>query len=251
VQEHFELVFGKDVADKFWEASVSGYLYNSTMYLKLYDEMLNIGALERALKFPFKKKETNGKLVRFICISYNSENELLEDESSMIFKLIGNANIEQLETVIRFFQSRTNEQKFEVEKIVKPLWKKVLIQVKEKKYTKLHKELLQLIGSVDKIDKEIYEFLLESIEELEKFDGYYPWVVDNFIRLLEENTKYVADIYIALLKKYYFSSYEKDKDKEIVEYLYKHYFKLEANKICKLYGEYGDNCFEDIYNQYK
>ncbi|MFA6137890.1 MAG: Abi family protein [Sulfurimonas sp.] len=250
-QEHFELVFGKDVPDKFWEASFSGYLYNSTMYLKLYDEMLNIGALERALKFPFKRKEANRKLIEFICISYNSENEVLGNELSVIFKLIDNASTEQLETIIRFFQSRINEQKFDVEKIVKPLWKKVLIQVKEKKYTKLHKELLQLISSVDKIDKEIYELLLESIEELEKFDGYYPWIVDNFLRLLEENTKYVADIYIALLKKYYFSSYEKDKDKEIVEYLYKHNFKTEANKICTLYGEYGDNSFEDIYNQYK
>ena len=250
LRDDFEFIFGTEVNDKLWEASLSGYLYNSSVDLSIYNDMLNIGALDKALSFAFRKKEYSNKFVQFICVSYTSEKETLEDETSMISKLIDIGTIQQIEELVRFFQSRTNEQSFDTQKILKPLWKKLFIQVTQKKYTKLHVELIQLMSSVDAIDKEIYELLIESISELEKFDGYTPWVTDNLARLLENSTKYVADIYIALLKKFHFHSYEKDIDKKIVEYLYKNDFKNEANKICNLYGEYGDNSLEEVYNEY-
>ena len=250
IEKYFDVIFGKDTDETLWEASFSGYLYNSTLYLKLYNDMKHIGALNKALDFKFSQEDVSKRLVEYICISFNSKNESLTSHDSMISKLVAGGTIEQLEVAIKFFQDRQGKKEIDVENVLKPFWHDVYNIACEKGYTTLHNDLIELISSVALIDDEIAGLLLDSIDKLEKFDSFTYWIFDNFERLLKSNSQNIARIYIALLQKFFIGTYEMDKIVKIVEYFYKQDLKEEADLICNLYGEYGEYKLEDLYTRF-
>ena len=250
LEKYFDVIFGKDTIDHLWEASFSGYLYNSTLYLKLYNDMKNIGALNRAMEFKFSQKDVIKRLVEYVCISFNSENESLASWDSMISTLIAIGTIEQLEVAIKFFQDRRGKKEIDIENVLKPFWHQVYNIACEKGYTSLHYELIELIRTITELDDEITDLLLHSIDKLEKFDRFAYLIFDNFLRLLDGHSQNVAKIFVALLQKFSIGTHEMDKIIKIVEYFYKHGLKEEADLICNLYGEYGEYKLEDTYMKF-
>jgi hypothetical protein len=249
LQANYENIFGKDIDDTYWEASMSGYLHNSTLYLELYDDVCKTGSFTRGLAYEFFDSD-NKQFVKFICIAFNSEHESLENSDSMINKLLSTANEGQLKEAISFFHNRVNNDIPNIERTLKPFWKKTLYEVKRKNYQNLHVELIELITSVEVIDKDINDLVMASIEKIDTIDAYNFWILDHFIRLLPTSFEYVAQIYIQLLKKNSFSTHDIDKVEQVVDYLYQHDMDKEANELCNVYGEYGEYRLEDLYRKY-
>ncbi len=250
LEKYFDVIFGKDTINQLWEASFSGYLYNSTLYLKLYNDMKDIGALDRAIDYKFSQEDVEKRLIEYICISFNSENENLTSADNMISKLVNKGTENQLEIAIKFFQDRKETKDIDVENILKPFWHKVYEIICEKGYTTLHYELVELINTVSLLDDEITLLLLNSIDKLEEFDRFAYWIFDDFLRILDNSSENVAKVYVALLQKFFIGTHEMDKVVKIVEYFYEHDLKTEADLICNLYGEYGEYRLEETYMKF-
>lgn len=249
LHSNYKNIFGKDIIDSYWEASMSGYLNNSTMYLGLYTDVCKTGSFIRGLDYNFSDSD-NRQFVNFICVAFNSEYEDIKDENSMISLLLSRGNENQLKEAISFFQNTVNKNKSNLEKVLKPFWKKSLSKIINKPYNSLHLELIELITAVEVIDEEIFDFIIISMDNIDSVESHNYWLLDSFIRLLPSSSKYVSQIYIKLLEKGSFSTYEIDKIEQIIDYLYQHELSTYADQLCNMYGEYGEYRLEGLYRKY-
>ena len=250
LEDNYKNIFGKDIDDNYWEASMSGYLHNSTLYLKLYDDVCKTGSFIRGLDYKFSDSDSR-QFVKFICIAFNSDYESIDNSDSMINKLVSTGDEKQLKEAINFFHNRVNNDMPNLENTLKPFWKKTLSEVISKNYQNLHVELMELITTVEVIDEDIYTLMITSIDKVDFIDAHSFWILDSFIRLLSNSFEYIAQIYIQLLRKNSFSTYDIEKIEEVIDYFYQHDLKKEADELCNLYGEYGEYRLEDLYRKYQ
>lgn len=249
LEDNYKNIFGKDVPDIYWEASMSGYLHNSTMYLGLYSDVCETGSFIRGLDYKFSDSD-NRQFVNFICMAFNSEYEDIKDTSSMIYLLLSKGDEKQLKEAISFFQDTVNKNKSNLERVIKPFWEKTLSEIINKQYNSLHLELIELITAIEVIDEETFALIINSIDNIDSVENHNYWLLDSFIRLLSSSPKFVSQIYVKLLEKSSFSTYEIDKIEQIIDYLYQNELSTYADQLCNMYGEYGEYRLEGLYRKY-
>lgn len=230
--------------DIYVESAFVGYFSNHTVYLKIFEELNNIGVIEKALNQTFEEK-TNNKIVEFICFAFISDRN-----HELINKIIDDGNYKQKQKLIQFFQNRGNGKDIDVEKHIIPLWNRLLIKLNKEEFKSLYFELLQWTNTIKNIDKEVHDLIIKTINEVESFPMYHNDILRNIYKLAESNLEKVTEILILLLNKFDFYLYENEKMISTVESIYKLGLMEDANEIVNILGEKGNYSFKALYIKY-
>lgn len=254
VTANINKIFPKDY-DVHWKAAFTGYLfYCSNIHEEIYFLLRKNDHYSKAIQTNFSDEHITKKLVQHICIGYIAGWERLDDEASMITKLIKDKNASHFTAIINFFWMRRDKVTNGMKEKVKPLWKTlfdILSQNEENpEYQKIISSLAKWISLVDEIDEEILEWIKQSLKFMQiSFDTSF------FIKCLLSHAPKtplkVGEIYLMMLAKNVYPDYDRKDIIEIVKILYGSGLDEIANKICNMYGEEELGFLRNIYDEYR
>ncbi len=263
VIENINKIFPED-NEQHWKGAFTSYLFFArVIYKSIYTLLKESGHYERALTtVPFDSSFTE-QLVQHICIAYLQGWESLEDKNSLIYRLIEKSNVEQLNAIVNYFSllSRRRENIANIADKVKLLLRRLYdIAIKreqELEYQKLLAKLSNVVFLINRIDKEILEWLKISIKHFNDSSKAFPplEILEYMLGKVKGNPKEIASIFLYLTKKGIYFTYKKEDVQKLVETLYEKGEKETANMICNLYGimfsQYGnENFLFEIYKKY-
>lgn len=132
VKNNINKIFPKD-NEKYWQAAFTGYLINPRIYRDIYSLLRENGHYDKALQTKFDDKDVTTRLVKHICLGYVEEWEKIDDDTSLILKLIKRQNTNQLSEIVRFFWKSRGELTDKVKAKIRPLWKVLFELMYQKK----------------------------------------------------------------------------------------------------------------------
>ena len=250
VKGNINQIFLKD-NEAHWEAAFTGYLFHSsTVYKDLYFLLKNNNNYDKGIVTEFKDDHTIERLVQHICLGYIEGWEKLDDESSLITRLIkNNNNNKQLLAIERFFWMLRNKLTDKIKAKVKPLWKVIIQQLSNNQdnteYQKIIAEFSNWLCLVDEIDKETVEWLKLSAKYQVEYNTTF--FIEYLLEHVEHTPDRVGEIYLEMLNSNIYFEYEKENIQEIVKRLYTQGQKLIADKICILYGARGYDFLKELF----
>ena len=206
----------------------------------------------KALQTDFIDSHSTERLVQQVCIGYIEGWEKLDDDTSLMSKLIKNGNVNQLSAIVSFFWMLRDKLNYKIKSRVKPLWKvlfKVLSQnEKNPEYKEIISKLSDWLSLVDEIDDDVLIWLKLSAKHKTGFNTSF------FIEyLLEHATKTpakVGEIYLEMLNVDVYPDYKKENIQNIVRILYEQSQKGIADRICNMYLS-KDDFLKTIYEEHR
>jgi hypothetical protein len=250
VDNNVNRIFLKDY-ETHWKAAFTGYLfYSSTVYKKLYFLLKDNNHYDKGLQSEFSDNHIIERLIQHTCVGYIEGWEKLDDELSLISKLIKNNNVNQLSAIVSFFWMLRNKLTDKIKAKVKPLWK-VLIQQLSKNQEdiecqKIIADLSNWLCLVDEIDEETVEWLKLSAKYQVEYNTIF--FIEYLLQHVEHTPDRVGDIYLEMLESDIYPEYKKEYIQEIVKKLYDQQQKPVADKICNLYGARGYDFLKEIFD---
>lgn len=233
-----------------WTASINGYFYfhrrPSKMYLKLF---LKGGHLQKALSSGKIKGESTNSLIQQICTAYLYGFENFDIASDILQLLITTKDENIISSLIYFFWSPRFPFESNVVSKIKPFWIEVYKFASKLENEKSDSLILsgccKWLDSIDKIDKEIFEIVLNSVGHVNQRDRYS--VIEALSKHINNTTEEVGLILVELFKIEVNYDISRGKLIEMVEILYNKGFKEIADKICFLHGEKGFHFLRELY----
>jgi len=233
-----------------WSASINGYFYfhrrPSNLYLKLF---LEGGQLQKALSDGEIKGESLNSIIQQICTAYLYSFENVDIESDIIQLLIKIKDENIISSLIYFFWSPRFPFENNVVSRIKPFWIEIYKCASKHENEKIDSLILsgccKWLDSIDKIDKEIFEIVLDSIRYVNQRDRYS--VIEALSKHINNTTEEVGLILVELFKIEVNYDISRGKLIEMVEILYNRGFKEIADKICFLHGEKGFHFLRELY----
>lgn len=253
VTNNIDRIFPKDDPIH-WEASMSGYLYYANkVYEVIYKLLKSSGNFEKALNTEFKDKFATERLIQHISISFPNGGESLDDPSSLLLKILENANAEHLRELTEFLWTLRGTLKPAQKGKIKQLWGKIMNVVTDKldkaKYRPLASNLARWLALVDRIDDEIFAWMMTLVKYLNK-DHFNNFIIEYLLLHVEKTPQKVGEIYIEMLSDGVYPLYEEENIKELVRKLYISQHDL-ADKICNMYARKGHvEILEDVYKKH-
>ncbi len=267
VLENHQRIFPQQ-QESHWQAAFSGYLLYSQIYQDIYFLFKEHGHYQKALCTGFTN-EVKNQLVEHICIGWIQDWETLDDDKSLIYRLINNGTPEFLPAVVHFFleQSDILKESDDPEKIkayekvrikVKPTWCalfKILSQRDgEETYQSVLGPLSGWLELIDTIDDKVIIWVKESIKYIDKPSGY-AGTLSRFVKALcihaSKTPTQVGEIYLEIPQQIIRSlQAEEDNIKETIRMLYNERYKDIADDICNLFGKAGVYFLKDLYEEY-
>ena len=242
VIDNINRIFLKD-NDIHWEAAFTGYLlYFSKVYKDLYLLLRENGHYTKALQSEFSDTHITERLVQHICIGYLEDWEKLDDNTSLISKLIENKNVSQLSAIVSFFWMLRDKLTDKIKTKVKPIWKvlfELLSQSKENpEYQKIISNLSKWLSLIDEIDKQSLEWLKLSAKHSQA-DFNTSFFIEYLLRHAVKTPAEVGEIYIEMLHEDLCPEYKKEDIQGIVRILYDQGQTKNADIIYNLYSAKG------------
>jgi hypothetical protein len=257
-------IFPKD-KEIYWKAAFTGYLsYSSRIYKEIYFLLRENEHYAKALKTDFREKHIAERLVQHICIGYIEGWGKLEDENSLIYKLIEYKDATQLSEIVNFFWRLRDKLTDKIKVKIKPLWKelfnKIVVpelvtlklgspQVETSEYQKVISELSKWLSLIDEIDDAILDWLKLSARYIEGFNTSF--FIEYLLQHAHTEPEKVGEIYLEMLNAGVYPDYKKENIKDIVQTLYEKGQKEFADRICNMYGATGYDFLRELYKKYK
>lgn len=249
VIDNINRIFPKDNISH-WKATFAGYIYyasnvNKPFYLILREN----NHYSKAIETNFNKIIIEN-LVRHICIGYLNDLENLEDDKSLIHKLIENKNVTQLSAMVSYFSRLKDELTDDMKQKIKPLWNKLFNVLDQKidnpEFHKIISDLSNWISLVDYIDEDIFKWLNFSVKYVQP--PLYS-LIEGLLSHIQNNPSKIGAIFLEILRRDLYPQYE-EKIQKIVRTLYNKDQKETADIICNLYGDKGYLFLKEIFEEY-
>ena len=224
-----------------WKAAIEGYLttYN-TVYKELYNLIKASKHYMAAINAEYKKKDIRKALVQHICIGYLAGWENINDDDSLIRKIVEQIKVEDyneiINTVWRLKEHVTEEQKA----LLKPLWAKIIESITSNVVRSSFREPLvnitRWLEYYDAIDEATYKTLEISVNEISS--GYELNELFKGLEKCVDNTpNRVGKLILLTIDNKAFPEYHEKEIISLVESLYKNGENEIADEICNRYGE--------------
>ncbi len=238
-----------------WKAAFTGYLfYSSIVYKDLYFLLRENGHYTKALQTEFSDAHIPERLVQHICIGYLEDWERLNDNSSLISKLIENKNVNQLSSIVSFFWRLRDKLTDKIKAKVKPIWKalfELLSQNEENsEYQKIISNLSKWLTLIDEIDEQALDWLKLSAKYIQA-DFNTSFFIEYLSKHVAKTPAKIGEIYLEMLKVGVFPEYKKEDIQEIVRILYDQDQNKIADRICNLYLAKGFDFLRIIYEEHR
>ena len=235
-----------------WKAAFTGYLFHSSSVNKdIYFLLRDNGHYEKGIQSEFGNVHIIERLVQHICVGYFEDFEKIDDNTSLIIKLIENNNDKQLSALVSFFWMLRNKLTDKVKRKVKPIWG-VLIQqlfqnMGDVEYQKIIAKLSEWLCLIDEIDEETVEWLKLSA----KYQVYHDtsFFIEYLLEHVEKTPTEVGKIYLEMLNTGIYPMYKTEDILEIVSIIYGQNKKEIADRICNLYLARGYDFLKAIFEK--
>lgn len=253
IRNNIDKIFPLDDAEH-WNAAFTGYLFGMRQVFKdLYMLLRDKGHYHNALNAEFSNTHIEERLVGHICVGYLEDWEKLDDENSLISKLINNGSINQTSEIVSFFWMQREDVSDRIKNKVKPLWKSILDILipneSQPEYQKVLSDINRWLSLVDEIDEQIFEWLKTSINYLDT-NHNSPFLIEYLLKHAPATPSKVGQIYLEILDKGIYPEYKKENIQEIVEILYDKGEKETADRIFNLYQSKGITFLQQIYEKH-
>ena len=253
VWENINKIFPKK-DEIYWKSAFSGYLlFPSGLYIYIYKKLKAYNHYDYSLSIKFSSRHINEKIAQHICIAYNEGIENLEDNDSLILKLLNSDDTDKINTVISFFWMQRESITEKIRSKIKPLWRKLFTIVQEKisqdEYKKIAGSLVKWLSIIESIDDEIYSWLNFSVKYL-KNDFSLPFFIEYLLLHLEKTPEYVGNLLLATIQSGFYPDYKREDIIQIVDFLFNNYSAI-AIKICNLYQVKGIYFLRETFEKYK
>lgn len=252
-----------------WDVFMQGYLFGSRVYDNLY-KLMRPHYLS-AMDYVFKESDINQRLVEHISLQYLWGKETIEKPDSLFWILLDRWDVSQIKEIISFFWMQRDYLGENVEnrpKVEKPL---ELQKMKEriiefwrwvyrnkfggKEPETLSEEDKRILSYLSKltvflsaIDSENSNWLIASARYVH-LDFNSPFFIEYLDNLKDKDTsKYVGEIYLEILDDFA-PDYDRKHIYSIVEFLYQSSEKVNADKICNIYGTRELYFLRDLYEK--
>ncbi len=252
LKDNLDRVIIKD-KDELWNLTMTGYLYyTNRLYKNIYSILVEHGDYEKAIKISFKNKSANERVVQHICVAYL--NDIVDLSEGLLYNLLNNKNSNQISEIIRFFWTLRKESLDDnIKSKIKPLWEKVFEICFEEKddpdFSVLIFELSEWLSLIDKIDKDIFKLVNESVKYVK--EPYDTWFfIECLMKHVDNTPKYVGIIFLELLNNEVLPDYKHEHIIKIVETLYNKKEDENANKICNIYLSKGFYFLKETHNNH-
>lgn len=236
-----------------WSASISGYFFHhrrpNRIHFKLFMES---SQLQETLSNDLIVGEAKNSLIQQICTAYLYEFESIIIDKDIIQSLINSKSENVLSSLIYFCWSPRSPFEKSVTPKIKPFWVALYNKAIKMEDKELDSYILsgccKWLNSVEEIDDELYEVLLNSAVHINQRDRYS--IIESLSKHINNCPEKVGNILIEIFKKEVSYDISRGKLQEIVESLYDKGLKDIADKICLLHGEKGFHFLRDIYDRY-
>lgn len=236
-----------------WSGSINGYFFYHRRPNRTYFKLFNQGShLQEALSDELIVGESKNSLIKQVCTAYLYDFESIEIHKEIIQTLINLKSESAFSSLIYFFWSPRFPFEKKVINKIKPFW----IELYKKAIKMDDKELdsyilsgcCKWLNSVQEIDDEIYEVLLNSVAFINQRDRYS--VIESLSKHINNSPEKVGNILIELYNKEVTYDISRGKLQEMVENLYDTGFKEIADKICLIHGEHGFHFLRSLHIKY-
>ncbi|QHG90401.1 hypothetical protein CVO_00480 [Sulfurimonas sp. CVO] len=249
VNNNFNRIFPIE-NDDLWEIAISGYfLYSSTVYTDIYEQLKQYGHIEKALKFKFRSDPAKRKVIQHICIMYNSSKD-----NKTIFDVIESKDQESILELIRFmWQVDRKNITEEARTKIFILWQNIYELLREDASNSaqaIFSTLSKWFVFIDTIDDEILPYLTLTVKYTEKNHNSY-FIIEEFERLVQNSPKNVGSLYVEMLTNDIFPTYKQEQIENTIELLYKLGENDSAKMICNLYRKKGIYFLNEISKKYE
>lgn len=248
IEENMENIFPIK-QDTLWQASFMSYMSSVTMvYQKDYEYFRDNGHFEKALQFDWQDDHVREKVLQCIVIAYMND-----FDQETVFQIIQEKDLENNLEIIRFIWHLYRDKPDVKRAFIYKLWDMIYDL-----YNNDDNDDMQQIFStlskwfvfVDKIDDTNIEWLKISAQWTEiNYNSYF--LIEQLLRLVEHNAKYVGRIYLEML---YHDVYPIYKEEDIISIVTK-LFELgeigKAREICNRYATKGIYFLNDVNKKYK
>lgn len=236
-----------------WSASINGYFFHhrrpNRIHFKLFIEGLH---LQEALSSDLIVDESKNNLIQQICTAYLYEFESIEIDKDIIQTLINSKSEGIISNLIYFFWNPRFPFEKKVIPKIKPFWIELYKKANKMNDKDLDSYILsgccKWLNSVDEIDDDIYEVLLDSAAYINQGDRYS--IIESLSKHINNYPEKVGNILFVLFKKEVSYDISRGKLQEMVENLYDKGFKEIADKICLIHGEHGFHFLRGLYIKY-
>jgi hypothetical protein len=181
--------------------------------------------------------------------------EKLEDNTSLVSKMLKNKKVKQLLEIIRFFWMQRNKLTEKIQVKLKPLWKKMfelLSKIQEKpEYQNVISDLSKWLSLIDEIDDEVLKWLKLSAKYTPSDTVDVSFFIEYLMKHATLTPEKVGEIYLEILNADAYPIYKKEDIQGIVQILYEQDQKEIADKICNMYGEKGIDLLRPLYEKYR
>lgn len=193
------------------------------------------------------------RIVGHICVGYLEGWENLEDQESLITKLLKNGSIDQLSEIVSFFWMQRDEITDKIRATIKPLWRnlfEVMSQNEEQlKYQEVISDLSRWLSLVEHMDEQVFEWLKLSVKYIEtKFNSHF--LIEYLVPHAAKTPALVGEIYLNMLALGVYPQYKKENIEEMVRTLYASGCKEIADRICISYLAKEIDFLKSIYEEH-
>jgi hypothetical protein len=220
----------------------------------LYFLLRENGHYTKGLETNFSDHHIEERLVQHICLGYIEEWEKLDDDKSLITKLIKNRNVDQLSAIVSFFWMKRDKLTDKIKVKVKPLWKTLFYILSENEenteYQKVIANLSEWLSLIDEMDEQTLEWLKLSAKYQTDYGASF--FIEYLLKHVAKTPAEVGEIYLEILKTgVYHPTYKEEDIQLIVRTLYEQNQKETATRICNLYLEKGFDFLRTIYENHR
>jgi hypothetical protein len=241
-KDHLNSIFPKEKKEH-WKCAFSGYLFFiTTIYKEIYEVLCKYNHYKRAIYIDFGDTFINERLVQHICTGYKNGWDRIEDDNSLMKLLINSSTTSQFHEIIHFFWRLKQKPEKNLVDIIKPLWKAIYElsykRLTDSVYKRVLSDLVLWLPLVNKIDSDIFEWLMTSVKCFSDKSNE-SFFVEYAVKFSLTDSKKVGLLYVNMLESGVYPYYKEDNIKKIIKNLYERGERVLANRICNLYGEEG------------
>jgi len=247
IMDNVDTIFSKS-DEEIWVASFQGYLSGQPRNRDSFELLNERGDYLRAINYDFKNDIIERSLMNTLATFYLLEAVSPLDNPPIKF-MIDKQDPSQLSYLSNFYW-RNNEKLTEPQRdLVIDLWTVILESIDDKDQKgELYNSLSSLLNVISELNSKSIKVLLETIQFMD-IQASHIILVDNLLRLLEQNPKIIGEAYLLVSEKVDYPYAEEDSIKKLVEELYRLDEKEIANKICRVYTNKGFLFLKDTYEK--
>jgi hypothetical protein len=250
----------KPLKDEFWEAFITGYLNN----MSVYDDIYRLQSMQQHYYKTIEQTSTDNefiieRLANHGAIGYLRGNETLFD------KILDKWQVPYLLNIINFFSRESRyilkpdvENREDLIKKVIAFWEKVYIKYEGKdsdikdEDKRILSNVIKLTVYLSKIEKREFDWLMLSAKYVH-IDSNERWLLEYLDALKDKgDIHYILPIILMMFENFTFA-YAPDYVESIIVYAYEHgdmEAKQMANDICNGLGAAGFEYLRPVYEKY-